>query len=201
MQHLVLRIDTSVVQQLQSHFRSCERSILDFTHLKQLPTLTSFGPSTIILPQPPQPQNLTLSHPPTPQPQLHHHPNITTHPHPTLLFKMPKGHKLIEWTAENDARLMLTVLAVENLHPNYEAVAAAFGESYAFPTSPSNTSHTDHTHTLQARASTPRQSKTASAACAKKPPMKVSCSKRAAAPRRPRKATRVKQERQAKRAV
>ena len=43
---------------------------------------------------------------------------------------MPKGQKIIEWTAENDARLLLTILAVENIHPNCEAVAAAFGKSY-----------------------------------------------------------------------
>ena len=55
---------------------------------------------------------------------------------------MPKGHKLIDWTAENDARLMLTTLAVENVHPNYEAVAAAFGESCAFQT------HRQIPHTL-----------------------------------------------------
>lgn len=42
---------------------------------------------------------------------------------------MPKGQKQIEWTAENDARLILTILAVENVHPNCEKVAAAFGES------------------------------------------------------------------------
>lgn len=46
---------------------------------------------------------------------------------------MPKGQKLIDWTPENDARLMLTILAVENVHPNCEAVAAAFGESYYAP--------------------------------------------------------------------
>ena len=43
---------------------------------------------------------------------------------------MPKGQKLIDWTAENDARLILTIIAVENLHPNCEAVAKAFGELY-----------------------------------------------------------------------
>lgn len=42
---------------------------------------------------------------------------------------MPKGQKQIDWTAENDARLILTILAVENIHPNCENVAAAFGES------------------------------------------------------------------------
>lgn len=40
---------------------------------------------------------------------------------------MPKGQKLIDWTAENDARLILTILAVEDIHPNCERVAAAFG--------------------------------------------------------------------------
>lgn len=43
---------------------------------------------------------------------------------------MPTGQKLIDWTAENDAKLFLTILAVENVHPNCENVAAAFGESY-----------------------------------------------------------------------
>lgn len=41
---------------------------------------------------------------------------------------MPKGQKLIDWTAENDAKLMLTILAVENVKPNCENVAKAFGE-------------------------------------------------------------------------
>ena len=41
---------------------------------------------------------------------------------------MPKGQPLINWTAENDARLILTILAVENIHPNCENVAAAFGK-------------------------------------------------------------------------
>ena len=40
---------------------------------------------------------------------------------------MPTGQKVIDWTAENDAKLFLTILAVENVHPNCEAVAAAFG--------------------------------------------------------------------------
>lgn len=43
---------------------------------------------------------------------------------------MPKGQKLIDWTAENDAKLMLIILAVESIHPNCENVAAAFGELY-----------------------------------------------------------------------
>ncbi|CAD6575007.1 MAG: hypothetical protein ASARMPREDX12_007059 [Alectoria sarmentosa] len=42
---------------------------------------------------------------------------------------MPTGQKAIDWTAENDARLILTILAVENIHPNCENVAAAFGGS------------------------------------------------------------------------
>lgn len=57
---------------------------------------------------------------------------------------MPKGHKLIDWTPEKDARLMLTILAVENVHPNCEAVAAAFGESYHASSSHA-ISVTDHT--------------------------------------------------------
>ncbi|KAM0800330.1 hypothetical protein BDR22DRAFT_963290 [Usnea florida] len=40
---------------------------------------------------------------------------------------MPTGQKLIDWTPENDAKLFLTILAVENVHPNCEAVASAFG--------------------------------------------------------------------------
>ncbi|KAL9068288.1 MAG: hypothetical protein Q9161_006314 [Pseudevernia consocians] len=42
---------------------------------------------------------------------------------------MPKGQKLIDWTPENDAKLFLTILAVENVHPNSENVARAFGGS------------------------------------------------------------------------
>ena len=41
---------------------------------------------------------------------------------------MPR--KLIDWTPQNDARLILTILAVENLHPNCEAIASAFGKSH-----------------------------------------------------------------------
>ena len=51
---------------------------------------------------------------------------------------MPKGQKAIDWTPENDARLLLTILAVENVHPNYEAVATAFGEPVLFTTSSEN---------------------------------------------------------------
>lgn len=46
---------------------------------------------------------------------------------------MPTGQKAIDWTAENDAKLFLTILAVENVHPNCEAVAAAFGEQSHLP--------------------------------------------------------------------
>ena len=59
---------------------------------------------------------------------------------------MPTGQKLIDWTAENDAKLFLTILAVENVHPNCEAVASAFGEPPPLP--PKHTllfPHTDHT--------------------------------------------------------
>lgn len=41
---------------------------------------------------------------------------------------MPKRQKAIDWTPANDARLILTILAVENVHPNCEAVATAFGK-------------------------------------------------------------------------
>ena len=54
---------------------------------------------------------------------------------------MPKGQKLIDWTPENDARLVLTILAVKNLHPNCEAVASAFGKSYHVPSPPYFASH------------------------------------------------------------
>lgn len=43
---------------------------------------------------------------------------------------MPKGQKLIDWTPENNAKLMLTILVIENIYPNCEKVAAAFGELY-----------------------------------------------------------------------
>ena len=56
---------------------------------------------------------------------LHYHPRT-----PNPVCKMPKGQKLIDWTPENDARLILTIIAVANIHPNCEAVAAAFGELY-----------------------------------------------------------------------
>lgn len=48
---------------------------------------------------------------------------------------MPKGHKAIDWTPANDAKLLLTILSVENIHPNYAAVAAAFGEFHTRPKS------------------------------------------------------------------
>ena len=59
---------------------------------------------------------------------------------------MPTGQKLIEWTPENDAKLFLTILAVENVHPNCEAVASAFGEQPHLPSKHSlSFSHTDRT--------------------------------------------------------
>ena len=41
---------------------------------------------------------------------------------------MPKGQKTIDWTEANDARLLLTIVAVENIRPNHQKVAAAFGK-------------------------------------------------------------------------
>ena len=40
---------------------------------------------------------------------------------------MPKGVKAITWTPDNDARLFLTILAVENVKPNLKKVAEVFG--------------------------------------------------------------------------
>ena len=57
---------------------------------------------------------------------------------------MPKGQKFIDWTPENDAKLLVTILAVENVHPNCENVAAAFGE----PCLISKENHYDNSHTL-----------------------------------------------------
>lgn len=53
---------------------------------------------------------------------------IPTH-HQKCIVNMPKGVKTIDWTAENDAKLLLTIIAIENVSPNYEKVAAAFGKS------------------------------------------------------------------------
>ena len=59
---------------------------------------------------------------------------------------MPTGQKLIDWTPENDAKLFLTILAVENVHPNCEAVASAFGQQPQLPSKNSlHFQHTDHT--------------------------------------------------------
>ena len=60
---------------------------------------------------------------------------------------MPTGQKLIDWTPENDAKLFLTILAVENVHPNCEAIAAAFGEQSLLLSKRSLVFlHTDHHH-------------------------------------------------------
>lgn len=48
---------------------------------------------------------------------------------------MPKGHAAIHWTAENDSKLFLTVLAVHNIQINYVSVAKAFGQ-FTLPHSP-----------------------------------------------------------------
>lgn len=71
---------------------------------------------------------------------------------------MPKGQKLIDWTPENDVRLMLTILALENIHPNCEAVASAFGKPHHnHTTNPPSTKksiiNTDHEylHTYRRR--------------------------------------------------
>ncbi|KAF6238768.1 hypothetical protein HO173_003275 [Letharia columbiana] len=60
-------------------------------------------------------------HPPHLQPFNHQQRLSISH------FKRPKGQELIDWTPENDAKLMLTILVVENVYPNCEKVAAAFG--------------------------------------------------------------------------
>ena len=43
---------------------------------------------------------------------------------------MPKGQKLIDWTPKNNAKLMLTILVIENIYPNCEKVAVAFSELF-----------------------------------------------------------------------
>lgn len=45
---------------------------------------------------------------------------------------MPKGQTIINWTAENDAKLFLTVLAVQKIQVDYENVAKAFGKPEVF---------------------------------------------------------------------
>lgn len=55
--------------------------------------------------------------------------------------KMPKGQKTIDWTPANDARLLLTIVAVENLHPNHEKVATAFGKFSPSGAHSDDTSH------------------------------------------------------------
>jgi len=42
---------------------------------------------------------------------------------------MPKGQKAIDWTEANDIKLFLTIMAVENIHPNPKKIAEAFGTS------------------------------------------------------------------------
>lgn len=41
---------------------------------------------------------------------------------------MPKGQKFVDWTPENDKKLFLTVLAVNNVQIDYAKVAAAFSK-------------------------------------------------------------------------
>ncbi|KAI9814031.1 MAG: hypothetical protein M1827_003495 [Pycnora praestabilis] len=40
---------------------------------------------------------------------------------------MPKGHKIINWTAENDMKLFHTIMSVHDLKIDYAAVATAMG--------------------------------------------------------------------------
>ena len=42
---------------------------------------------------------------------------------------MPKGQPAVRWTAELDAKLLLTIIAVQNIQIDYDAVAKAFGKS------------------------------------------------------------------------
>lgn len=42
---------------------------------------------------------------------------------------MPKGQAAVRWTAELDGKLLLTIIAVQNIQIDYDAVAKAFGKS------------------------------------------------------------------------
>jgi hypothetical protein len=44
--------------------------------------------------------------------------------------KMPKGHKIIDWTPENEVKLFHAILAIHGVKIDYAAVAKEFGEFY-----------------------------------------------------------------------
>ena len=46
---------------------------------------------------------------------------------------MPKGHKLISWSPENDTKLLLAIIAVHNVKVDNNAVVKAFGTSLLNP--------------------------------------------------------------------
>ena len=85
--------------------------------------LNSSTTSLLLNPKPQHSPTSSFPHKP-PHTNLSHHPSKS----PNQSTKMPKGQRLIDWTPVNDARLILTIMAVEDLHPNCDAVAKAFGE-------------------------------------------------------------------------
>lgn len=42
---------------------------------------------------------------------------------------MPKGQAAVRWSPELDGKLLLTIIAVQNIQIDYDAVAKAFGRS------------------------------------------------------------------------
>lgn len=40
---------------------------------------------------------------------------------------MPKGQAAVRWSPELDGKLLLTIIAVQNIQIDYDAVAKAFG--------------------------------------------------------------------------
>lgn len=47
---------------------------------------------------------------------------------------MPKGQKIIDWTPENESKLLHTIMAVHDVKVDYDKVAAAFGKFCLNPT-------------------------------------------------------------------
>lgn len=44
---------------------------------------------------------------------------------------MPQGYAAVNWTAEEDVKLFLTVLAVQGIQVDYNAVAKEFGKLHS----------------------------------------------------------------------
>lgn len=58
---------------------------------------------------------------------------------------MPQGQAAVTWSDKKDVELFLTVLAVQKINIDYNAVAAAFGTAYS-PSSSNSFRRSLHAH-------------------------------------------------------